>query len=111
MEITTTEYKRCTVVKSVGRIDSYTAPNLEEVLMSLTNNGNYKIVLDLEEVDFMSSKGWWVLIETQKACKRYNRGELVLSAVQERIRDSLDLVGMGTYFQIFDDLVGAVAYF
>jgi anti-sigma B factor antagonist len=111
MEITTTHYKRCDVVKSVGRIDSYTAPDLEEVLSSLTNDGRYKIVLDLEEVDFMSSKGWWVLIETQKNCKRYNRGELVLSSVQERIRDSLNLVGMGSYFQIFDDLVSAVAFF
>jgi anti-sigma B factor antagonist len=111
MEITTTHYKRCDVVKSVGRIDSYTAPDLEEVLSSLTNDGRYRIVLDLEEVDFMSSKGWWVLIETQKNCKRYNRGELVLSSVQERIRDSLNLVGMGSYFQIFDDLVSAVAFF
>ena len=111
MEITTTEYKRWVVVKPIGRIDSYTAPNLEEALLSLTNNGNYKIVLDMEDVDFMSSKGWWVLIETQKSCKRYNRGEIVLSAVQERIRDSLDLVGMGSYFQTFEDLVGAVANF
>jgi len=111
MEITTTQYKRCDVVKSVGRIDSYSAPDLEEVLTSLTNEGRYKIVLDLEEVDFMSSKGWWVLIETQKACKRYNRGELILYGVQERIRDSLNLVGMGNYFQIFDDLVSAVANF
>jgi anti-sigma B factor antagonist len=111
MEITTTQYKRCDVVKSVGRIDSYTAPDLEQVLGSLTKDGRYKIVLDMEEVDFMSSKGWWVLIETQKACKRYNRGELVLVSVQERIRDSLDLVGMGSYFEIFDDVVGAVAHF
>ena len=111
MEITTTEYKRCDVVKTVGRIDSYTAPELEEILTSLTNNGRYKIILDMEDVDFMSSKGWWVLIETQKACKRYNRGELVLTGVQERIRDSLNLVGMGSYFQIFDDLVSAVGNF
>ncbi len=111
MEITTTQYKRCDVVKSVGRIDSSTAPDLEEVLTSLTQDGKYKIVLDIEEVDFMSSKGWWVLIETQKTCKRYNRGELILSGVQERIRDSLNLVGMGSYFQIFDDLVSAVAHF
>ena len=111
MEITTTEYKRCDVVKTVGRIDSYTAPDLEEVLSSLTNEGKYKIVLDLEDVDFMSSKGWWVLIETQKNCKRYNRGELVLTGVQDRIRDSLNLVGMGSYFQIFDDAVSAVAHF
>ena len=111
MEITTTQYKRCNVVKSIGRIDSYTAPDLEEVLSSLTNDGKYKIVLDMEEIDFMSSKGWWVLIQTQKACKRYNRGEIVLAGVQDRIRDSLELVGMANYFQIFDDLVGAVAHF
>lgn len=111
MEITTTQFKRCNVVKSIGRIDSYTAPDLEEVLSSLTNDGKYKIVLDMEEIDFMSSKGWWVLIQTQKACKRYNRGEIVLAGVQDRIRDSLELVGMGNYFQIFDDLVSAVAQF
>lgn len=108
MEISTTEYKRCDVVKASGRIDSYTAPELEEVLSSLTANGKYKIVLDMEDVDFMSSKGWWVLIETQKDCKRYNRGELVLTGVQDRIRDSLNLVGMGSYFQIFDDVLSAV---
>ena len=111
MEISITNYKRCDVVKSVGRIDSYTAPDLEEALKKLTDDGKYKIVLDMEEVDFMSSKGWWVLIETQKSCKRYNRGELVLVGVQERIRDSLNLVGMGGYFQIFDDVVSGVANF
>ena len=111
MEITTIEYKRCDVVKTVGRIDSYTAPDLEDALSALTNEGKYKIVLDMEEVDFMSSKGWWVLIETQKNCKRYNRGELVLTGIQARIRDSLNLVGMGSYFQIFEDVVSAVANF
>ncbi|GAG84158.1 unnamed protein product, partial [marine sediment metagenome] len=50
-------------------------------------------------------------IETQKNCKRYNRGELVLTGVQERIQDSLNLVGMGSYFQIFDDVLSAVANF
>jgi anti-sigma B factor antagonist len=111
MEISTTEYNRCDVVKTVGRIDSYTAPDLEEALSSLNSAGRYKIVLDMEEVDFMSSKGWWVLIQTQKNCKRYNRGELVLTGVQERIKDSLNLVGMGSYFQIFDDVVSAVGHF
>jgi anti-sigma B factor antagonist len=111
MEITTTQYKRCDVVKVIGRIDSYTAPNLEEVLKSLTEGGRYKIVLDLEDVDFLSSKGWWVLIETQKTMKRYNRGELILAKVQERIRESLNLVGMGSYFKVYDDVTSAVASF
>jgi anti-sigma B factor antagonist len=111
MEINTTQFKRCDVVKVVGRIDSYTAPNLEEVLKSLTEQGHYKIILDLSEVDFLSSKGWWVLIETQKTVKRYNRGELILANIQDRIRESLNLVGMGSYFKVYDDITSAVASF
>ncbi|MEJ2266860.1 MAG: STAS domain-containing protein [Anaerolineales bacterium] len=111
MDISTTKYKRCELVKADGRIDSYTAPELEEALNSVTANGTYKIVFDMSDVDFMSSKGWWVLIETQKKCKRYNRGELVLFGIQDRIRESLDLVGMGSYFKIFDDVTAAVGSF
>lgn len=111
MEINTTSLKRCDVVEVNGRIDSYTAPELEEILNGITEQGRYKIVLDMSDVDFMSSKGWWVLIETQKACKRYNRGELVLVGVQERIRESLDLVGMGSYFKLYDDQTTAVGSF
>jgi anti-sigma B factor antagonist len=111
MELNTTQYKRCDVVKAAGRIDGSTAPQLEEALNTLTNNGRYKIVFDMSDVNFMSSAGWWVLIRTQKACKRYKRGEVILASVDEKVRSSLDLVGMSTYFQIFDDLTAAVGSF
>ena len=111
MEITTVEHKRCTVVKAIGRVDSYTAPEIEDAFKSVTDNDVYKIVFDMTDVDFMSSKGWWVLIETQKLCKRYNRGELILTNVLDRIRESLDLVGMSNYFGIYDDVTSAVGSF
>jgi anti-sigma B factor antagonist len=111
MEIETNDFKRCTLVKANGRVDGLTAPKLEDTLNSVIDRGVYKIVFDMEGVDFMSSAGWWVLIETQKKCKRYNRGEVVLANVQERIRNSLDLVGMGTYFKIFEGVTAAVGHF
>lgn len=111
MSISTTEYKRCHLVKMDGRIDSSTGDELHKVFKSVNDNGNYKVVFDMEDIEFMSSKGWWVLIETQKVCKRYNRGELVLANVPDKILSSLDLVGMSNYFQVFDDVVSAVAYF
>jgi anti-sigma B factor antagonist len=111
MEISVTQYKRCDLVKANGRIDSSTAPQLEEALQSITDAGRFKIVFDMSDVHFMSSKGWWVLIQAQKKCKRYKRGELVLARVREEIRSSLDLVGMGTYFKIFDDVTAAVGSF
>jgi anti-sigma B factor antagonist len=94
-----------------GRIDSNTGDDLYKVFNSLHENDHYKIVFDMTDIDFMSSKGWWVLIETQKACRRYNRGELVLAGVQDKILASLDLVGMSHYFKIFDDVVSAVGQF
>ncbi len=111
MEISVTQFKRCDLVKVNGRIDSSTAPQLESALQSITDAGRFKIVLDMSDVNFMSSKGWWVLIQAQKRCKRYKRGELVLAKVRGEIRSSLDLVGMGTYFKIFDDVTAAVGSF
>ncbi|MDD5466943.1 MAG: STAS domain-containing protein [Anaerolineales bacterium] len=111
MEITIIPYKRCDLVRASGRIDSNTAPQLEEALKSITDASRFKIVLDLSEVNFVSSKGWWVLIDTQKRCRRYKRGEVVLANIQKEIRDSLNLVGMGSYFKVFDDATSAVASF
>ena len=110
-DVSITNFKRCDLVKMDGRIDSLTAPKLEEALKSITEQNRFKIVFDMSDVNFMSSKGWWVLIEAQKLCKRYRRGELKLVNVQPAIRDSLNLVGMGSYFQIFEDVTAAVGSF
>jgi anti-sigma B factor antagonist len=111
MEISTTQYKRCDVVKAAGRVDSNTAPSLAEALNAITEAARFKIVFDMKDVNFVSSKGWWVLIDTQKKCKRYKRGELVLVNICKEIQDSLNLVGLGTYFKIFDDVTDAVGSF
>ena len=111
MEVTTNQFKHCDLIKAKGRIDSATASLLAAAAEAITNAGHYKIVFDMSEVNFMSSKGWWVLIDAQKKCKRYKRGEVVLVNVQDNIRESLDLVGMGTYFKIYNDVIVAVGSF
>lgn len=108
MEVTTTRYKHCDVVKPVGRIDSATAPKVAEALEAITNDGRYKIVLDLENVDFMSSAGLRALISAQKECRRYNRGEVVLAVVPKRVYDALDLAGFLPLFKFYDSVIDAV---
>ena len=108
MEITTHQYKRCDLVKASGRIDSATAPKLAEALDAIINVGRYRIVLDLSEVEFMSSAGLRVLIATQKNCKRYNRGEVILALVPKRIYDALELAGFVPLFRFYDNVLEAV---
>jgi anti-anti-sigma factor len=109
MTIQTTEFKRCTVIKTSGRVDGSNAPLLSEALKAIIANGMNNIVFDMSEVVFMASAGWWVLIDTQKACKP--SGELVLAKVDKGIKDSLNLVGMGSYFKTFEDVTAAVGNF
>lgn len=111
MEANVTQYKHCDLVEVNGRVDSYTAPKFAEVLEGITDEGRYKIVLDMDDVDYMSSAGLRVLISTQKTCKRYNRGEVILARVPERIYEALDLAGFVPLFKFFDNVTDAVGYF
>ena len=111
MELTIEQLKRCDLVRAVGRIDSQAAPQLEEALNTITEAGRYKIVFDMSDVNFISSAGLRVLIDVQKTCKRWNRGQLILAALSERIYETLDLAGFLPLFTIFDDVLHAVGSF
>ena len=111
MEFEVTEYKRCTVLHGKVRIDSYSAPEVEEAMNKLIEKDQFNIVFDMTDINFVSSAGWWALIRVQKEVKKSNRGELVLVKMDERIRASMDLVGIVPYFTMYDDLTQAVGSF
>lgn len=111
MEVTTEQFKRCDLVKATGRIDSNTAPQLAKAFETINEENRFKIVFDTSGVEFISSAGLRVLINVQKTCKRWNRGELVLASVPQRIREALDLAGFVPLFKFFDSDVEAVGSF
>jgi len=109
MEFKITDYKRCTVVKGLGRIDSATSPDLEKALTDLIPS-NKGIVLDMADIDFVSSAGWWTIIRAQKELKKANN-ELCLSGVSENVKDSMDLIGILPYFCLYENVVDAIGNF
>ena len=111
MNVEIKNFKHCDLLSLSGRIDSETSPALEKELSALTESGHFKFVLDLENVEFMSSAGLRVLVNVQKLCKRYNRGEIVLACVPQNIYNALDLAGFTSIINIFDDTPSAVGHF
>ena len=111
MEITTKRFNNCDMVVVRGRVDSSTAPQLTEALESVTSDGRYKIVLDMSGLEYMSSAGFRSLLASQRVCKRYNRGEIVLAVVPERIQEALELAGFTELFKTYGDTVEAVGSF
>ena len=111
MEITAKQLKRVDVVTVSGRIDSSTAPDLDEVLRSIVDAGRFRICMDLGNLEYLSSAGIKVLISTLKTCKRWNRGDLRLANMSPRIADVFDLAGLTPLFKIYPDVVEAVGSF
>ncbi len=111
MEITTTQLKRCDLVTVTGRVDGSTAPDLERALRSITDDGRFRIVLDLGGTEFMSSAGLRALISTWKTVRRFNRGDIVLANVPPKIDAVLDLAGLKSQFRIFPTATEAVGSF
>lgn len=111
MEITIQEFKHCDLFKVKGRVDSSTAAEFSKALEKANDNGHYKIAIDMSELEYMSSAGFRALLGIQRNCKRYNRGELVLVTVPERIREALELAGFTELFKSFDDSIEAVGNF
>ena len=111
METIVKEFKHCDVIEIKGRVDSSTAPQLTQTLNKITGDGHFKLVLDMSALEYMSSAGFRALLASQRNCKRYNRGELVLVAVPVRIREALELAGFTELFKTFDDTITAVGSF
>jgi anti-sigma B factor antagonist len=105
------DFKHCTVIEIQGRVDSSTAPQLTKVLDKTTDDGHFKLVLDLSGLEYMSSAGFRALLATQRTCKRYNRGEVVLACVPARIREALELAGFTELFKSYDETLAAVGSF
>lgn len=108
MDFKIDDYKRCSVVKGEGRIDSATAPDIEKVLNELVDSDK-SIILDMANIDFVSSAGWWAIIRAQKELKKKHKPDLILVTLNDNVRDSMDLVGILPYFSVFDDLTAAIA--
>ena len=111
MEITTKKLRRCDLVIAKGRIDSSTVEDLTKALAAIKEAGRYKIVLSMKDVTFISSIGLSELIDTQKTCKRLNRGELILAEAPQRIKEALELAGLTALFNMFDSETEAVGSF
>ncbi|MGD1992496.1 MAG: STAS domain-containing protein [Anaerolineae bacterium] len=108
MEITTRELEHSIVVKPSGRVDAEAAPELAEAFKAITDAGKFRIVLDLSETDFLSSAGLRVLLDTQKTCRRLNRGNMAIANVSPEVTRTLELGGFYTYFDIYDTVLEAV---
>ena len=80
-----------------GRLDTTTAPKLEEELRSSVD-GITRLVFDVEKLEYISSAGLRVLLAMQKLMNQ--QGEMVLQNVNEAVTETLEVTGFSDILSI-----------
>ena len=81
-----------TVLEGIGRVDSTTAPVLQERLTSLMSGQQTRVLIDFTRLDYISSAGFRVLLLAAKRAEQ-SGGRLVLCGISGKVRQLFDLGG------------------
>ena len=100
MEIIENQKEDVSIFKLNGRLDSNTSPSLEKKLVSAIENGTRNMVIDFENLDYISSAGLRIILKTTKDLKR-TEGNIVLCAMQDYVREVFEIAGFDTFLPIF----------
>ena len=91
MNIEKTQENGKTTFALEGRLDTTTAPRLEEALMPALDQ-KASVTLDFSKLDYVSSAGLRVLLAGQKKANS-NNATLTLAGVSEDITEVFDMTG------------------
>lgn len=90
-----------------GRLDATTSKSVEERILKRIEEGQRRLVIDLEHLDYISSVGLRVLLLTTKRLKG-GSGSVVVCSPQPSIRQVFDIAGFQALFLIFETRAEAV---
>lgn len=110
MDIRSKEQGGALVISLAGSLDTRTAGSAQDYIGAQFDRGQHQIVLDLDQVDFMSSSGLRLLVNMLK--RSYDvGGGFRLASVPPDVRRTLEISGLERILDIYrsvDEAVGSL---
>jgi len=108
MDILIKKEANATAVTVTGRLDAVTAPEYEKKMQELIAGGDIRLVVDFEQLDYISSAGLRGLLVTAKLLKAKG-GQVRFANVKGTVKEVFDISGFGSIFQMDDTVAAALA--
>ena len=96
-----------TLLTVKGFIDTTTAPEFEKAFQGVLNGKHYKIVIDLKDVNYISSAGWGIFIGEIKRI-RNQKGDIFLAGMSPEVAEVFELLEFNTILKSFPDVETAL---
>ena len=97
MTIEIKKHAKETTIEVVGRLDTITAPVLEQTINENVGS-TQRLVLDLKGLEYISSAGLRVLLGAQKKMRQI--GSMKLTGVCEEVMEVLEMTGFADILTI-----------
>lgn len=110
MHVTTRKVDSVTIVSIDGHLDTSTAPEAQQHLDGLQDEGVQKILVDFTDLDYISSAGLRVLLATAKRLTA-SGGELHLCGLNETVGEVFEISGFNVILNVFATEVEALTAF
>ena len=107
MDIVDKKLDNVNLLSLSGRLDAYSATEMEKKLDSLIESGQTRLVIDLEKLEYISSSGLRVFLAALKKVKK-QQGDIKLASMKPFIKEVFDIAGFSQLFNIFDTQQAAV---
>ena len=88
------------VINLKGYLDAHTAPTLENNFTQLIENSKYKIVVNFEDLAYISSAGLGVFMAYIESI-RENKGDIKLTNMSDKVFNIFDLLGFPLLYEIY----------
>jgi anti-sigma B factor antagonist len=99
-----------TIVKVTGSVDALTAADLSRVLSNQVAEGKVNLIVDLVDVEFMSSAGLRTLLGAVKEA-RSNGGDLRITSANPGVDKVLKMSGFHNIAKVFPSQAEALSSF
>ena len=110
MNITTTVTDGIQVMNFEGNLDTNTAPEAENSINQLLDSGADKILINFENLNYISSAGLRVLLGTAKKLN-VTSGQLKICSLNATVQEVFDISGFSTILSVLESEPEAVAAF
>ncbi|MCB0711940.1 MAG: STAS domain-containing protein [Ignavibacteriae bacterium] len=108
--ISTREESPAWVVELGGYLDAHTAPQLEQTFQDMLERERYRIVVDFNQLDYISSAGLGVFMAFIEDV-RENQGDIKLAGMTPKVFNVFDLLGFPMLYEIYDHRAEALNKF
>ncbi len=109
-EITTSQQGDIHILHISGYLDAHTVPRFEEAIQDLVKKQHYKIIVNMEKLDYISSAGLGVFMGFIEEIREHG-GDIKLCRLSDKVFRVFDLLGFPTLFDIVADQEEAVQRF